>query len=352
VTASETGALPALLVTGLSGNIGRHLAPHLKDLLLVGVDLFSPRLDHPRVEFHALDLSQPEAPAVLENLMREARVRQVVHLAFVLDPARTGAMTKERQWEINVRGTANLLEAIERVNQPHRQVEHFLYLSSVTAYGPHLPGPVREDHPQQPHTYTYALHKKETEDLCRAHLPRLNGCAMTILRGHVFLGPGVDNFIVTALRGRGNPRTRLGRWVRQRGWRLPLLLPRGEQYGGLYQFMHIEDAARLIAWLCRHPPQQELTILNAQGRGEPVTGTDVARAGGIPLWRLPGYGFVRFLYQLVWGIGLSAVPPDSFPYFAGSYVMNTERLEQLLGPEYTRIVQHTAQEALESIAER
>jgi len=171
VTASETGALPALLVTGLSGNIGRHLAPHLKDLLLVGVDLFSPRLDHPRVEFHALDLSQPEAPAVLENLMREARVRQVVHLAFVLDPARTGAMTKERQWEINVRGTANLLEAIERVNQPHRQVEHFLYLSSVTAYGPHLPGPVREDHPQQPHTYTYALHKKETEDLCRAHLP-------------------------------------------------------------------------------------------------------------------------------------------------------------------------------------
>jgi len=352
VTASETGALPALLVTGLSGNIGRHLAPHLKDLLLVGVDLFSPRLDHPRVEFHALDLSQPEAPAVLENLMREARVRQVVHLAFVLDPARTGAMTKERQWEINVRGTANLLEAIERVNQPHRQVEHFLYLSSVTAYGPHLPGPVREDHPQQPHTYTYALHKKETEDLCRAHLPRLNGCAMTILRGHVFLGPGVDNFIVTALRGRGNPRTPLGRWVRQRGWRLPLLLPRGEQYGGLYQFMHIEDAARLIAWLCRHPPQQELTILNAQGRGEPVTGTDVARAGGIPLWRLPGYGFVRFLYQLVWGIGLSAVPPDSFPYFAGSYVMNTERLEQLLGPEYTRIVQHTAQEALESIAER
>ena len=352
MTASETGALPALLVTGLSGNIGRHLAPRLKDLLLVGVDLFSPRLDHPRVEFHALDLSQPEAPAVLENLMREARVRQVVHLAFVLDPARTGAMTKERQWEINVRGTANLLEAIERVNQPHRQVEHFLYLSSVTAYGPHLPGPVREDHPQQPHTYTYALHKKETEDLCRAHLPRLNGCAMTILRGHVFLGPGVDNFIVTALRGRGNPRTPLGRWVRQRGWRLPLLLPRGEQYGGLYQFMHIEDAARLIAWLCRHPPQQELTILNAQGRGEPVTGADVARAGGIPLWRLPGYGFVRFLYQLVWGIGLSAVPPDSFPYFAGSYVMNTERLEQLLGPEYTRIVQHTAQEALESIAER
>jgi len=32
--------------------------------------------------------------------------------------------------------------------------------------------------------------------------------------------------------------------------------------------------------------------------------------------------------------------------------MNTERLEQLLGDEYTRIVQHTAQEALQSIAER
>jgi nucleoside-diphosphate-sugar epimerase len=341
-----------ILVTGLSGNLGRHLAPELKDYPLVGVDLYGPRVDHPQVEFHALDLSQTDAPSVLESVLREARVRQIVHLAFVLDPARTGALTRERQWEINVRGTAHLLEGVERVNRNQRQVDHLLYLSSVTSYGPHLPGPVTEDYPQQPHTYTYALHKKETEDLLRARLPKLNGLGLTIVRGHIFLGPGVDNFIVTALRGQANPRTRLGRWIRRRGWHLPLLLPRGAQYEGLYQFMHMEDAARVLAWLCRHYQPGALRILNAQGRGQPVTGPELAAAAGVPLWRLPSYRFVEWVYRLVWAIGLSPVPPESFPYFAGSYVMNTERLEHLLGADYPRLVRHTTKEALESIKQR
>ncbi|MGH9863712.1 MAG: NAD-dependent epimerase/dehydratase family protein [Candidatus Acidiferrales bacterium] len=341
----------AVLVTGLSGNLGRHFAPYLKDRLLVGVDLFSPRLDHPRVEFHPLDLSQPDAPAALESLMREAQVQQVVHLAFVLDPARTGAQTRERQWEINVRGTAHLLEAVERLNQPRRQIEHFFYLSSVTSYGPNLPGPVREDYPQQPHTYTYALHKKETEQLCLERFPRLNGCALTIVRGHIFLGPGVDNFIVTALRGQPNSRRWLGRCFRRLSWRLPLLLPKGEQYQGLYQFMHMEDAARLLNWLCRNYVPGELRILNAQGRGAPVTGEGVARGSGVRLLRLPSFRLVAFLYRLFWYVGLSPVPAESFRYFAGSYIMNTERLEKLLGDEYPRIIQHTAEEALRSIAE-
>jgi nucleoside-diphosphate-sugar epimerase len=352
MAATPAAGSPAILVTGLAGNTGRHLTAHLKEFLLVGVDLFLPQVEHPRVEFLPLDLSQENAPAALTTLLREAAVRQVVHLAFVLDPARTGALSMARQREINVRGTEHLLDAVEQVNRERRQVEQFLYLSSVTSYGPHLPEPVREGYPQQPHTYTYALHKKETEDLCRARFSRLNGCALTIVRGHIFLGPRVDNFIVTALRGQPSPHTRLGRWVRRRGWRLPLLLPRGEPYGGLYQFMHIEDAARLLAWLCRHYQPGKLTTLNAQGRGAAVTGEDVARLAGVRLWRPPSYGLVALLYRFFWAVGLSAVPPESFPYFAGSYVMNTERLEDLLGSEYSRIVQFSAAEALESIADR
>lgn len=341
-----------ILITGLSGNLGRHLAPHFADRLLVGVDLYTPRVEHPRVEFHSLDLSQPGAPAVLESVLREADVRQVVHLAFVLDPMRTGALTRERQWEINVRGTAHLAEAIARVNRNGRQIEHLLYLSSVTSYGPHLPGPVTEDDPQQPHTYTYALHKKESEDVLRARFSELNGCSLTIVRGHIFLGPGVDNFIVTALRGRPSQHTALGRWLRRRGFRLPLLLPQGEQHQGRYQFMHMEDAARLMAWLCRHYQPGELRILNAQGLGPPVSGLQVAQLAGIPLLRLPSYKLVGFLYRVFWWLGLSPVPPESFPYFAGSYVMNTERLERLLGGEYRLIVRHSAEEALRSIADK
>jgi nucleoside-diphosphate-sugar epimerase len=349
--AADALSQPPILITGLSGNLGRHLAPLLKDFPLLGIDLYGPHLDHPQVEFHTLDLAAPEAVTALQTILLDSGARQVVHLAFVLDPARTGAMSRERQREINVQGTAHLLDAIEQVNRDACRVQQLMYLSSVTSYGPNLPGPVTEDHPQRPHTYTYALHKKETEELLRARFPRLNGCGLTIIRGHIFLGPGVENFIVTALRGQANPHTRLGRWVRRRGWRLPLLLPTGKENEGLYQFMDIEDASRVMAWLCRHYQRGELQILNAQGRGDPVTGAGIAEIAGVPLWRLPSRIFVQWLYRFVWAIGLSAVPPESFPYFAGSYTMNTDRLEELVGSEYTSLVRHTTREALESIRE-
>jgi nucleoside-diphosphate-sugar epimerase len=341
-----------ILITGLSGNLGQRLAPLLPEHPLVGVDLFPPQLEHPRVEFCPLDLSGAEATGVLEQLLRETQARAVVHLAFVLDPARTGALAARRQWEINVHGTMNLLDAVERVNRRERQVQLFLYPSSVTSYGPFLPGPVREDHPQRPQTYTYALHKKETDELCRERHPRLNGCAVTIVRGHIFLGPKVENFIVRALHGRPGDRTALGRWVGRRGWRLPLLIPNGRKYDGLYQFMHIDDAARLLAWLSGHFEPGKLEILNAQGRGRALTANDFARAAGLPLLRLPSYTLVGLLYRLFWEIGLSPVPPEALPYFCGSYIMNTERLEQLLGAEFTNIVRFTAEEALLSTVRR
>ncbi len=343
---------PPILITGLSGNLGRRLAPHLKEHLLVGVDIYPPQLDHPRVEFCSLDISQPEAAAQLESLIRESQVRQVIHLAFVLDPARTGAVHRRRQWEINVLGTRHLLEALERVNRRRRQVDFFLYLSSVTSYGPQLPFPVQEDFPQQPETYTYALHKKETEEICRHYFPKLNGCAVCIVRGHIFLGPGVENFIVRALQGRPTDRTWLGRWVQRRGWRLPLVLPKGEKYRGLYQFMHIDDAARLMAWLCHHYEPEKLEVVNAQGRGSPLNGDDLARLCGLRIWRLPSYRLVAFLYWIFWTIGLSPVPPEAFPYFAGSYVMNTERLQGLLGPSYPQIIRFSAEQAVAESAHR
>jgi hypothetical protein len=82
-----------------------------------------------------------------------------------------------------------------------------------------------------------------------------------------------------------------------------------------------------------------------------VTGAGIAEIAGVPLWRLPSRIFVQWLYRFVWAIGLSAVPPESFPYFAGSYTMNTDRLEELVGSEYTSLVRHTTREALESIRE-
>jgi nucleoside-diphosphate-sugar epimerase len=335
----------AVLVTGLAGNLGQHLARELRRHLLVGVDLHPPRVDHPRVQFCPLDLSHVEATQTLVELMEEYKVRQVFHLAFVLDPMRTGSLSSRRQWEINVRGTAHLLDALEEVNRERRKVELLLYPSSVTTYGPELAERADEHHPQRPHTYPYALHKMETEELCRVRFPRLHGCAVYIVRGHIFLGRQVENFIVRALQGQPSRRTGLGRWLERRGWRLPLLFPSGERYRGRYQFMHIEDAARLLAWLGRHFEPGKLEILNAQGRGTPLTAEECAHLAGLHLVRLPSYRLVRWLYRLFWTMGVSPVPAEAFPYFVGSYVMSTERLERLLGKDYKRVVQWTTEQA-------
>ncbi len=345
-TADPPEARETILVTGLAGNVGRSMAPHLSRSKLIGVDLYTAELDHPDFVFEKLDVSAAEAPARLAELIRRHHVTQVYHLAFVLDPWRTGALTTRRQWEINVRGTQHLLSAIEEVNSKARQVEHMLYLSSVTSYGPDLPGPVDESYPQNPHTYTYALHKKETDELCRHTHPRLNGCAMTIVRGHIFLGAGVQNFIANALNGRSNPHRALGRWWARRGWKLPLVLPAGKKYRGAFKFMHIDDAARVVARLSEIYSPGELNILNLQGRGAATSGDDIARLAGLRMVRLPSYGLVALLYQISWALGISAVPPDALPYFCGSYFMDTTKLESLLGPDYPKMVRMTSAECI------
>lgn len=340
-----------VLVTGIAGNLGRRLAPLLKDYLLVGVDLVAPVLDHPCTQFCQLDLSHPDAPEAVAQLMRESHVQIVIHLAFVLDPVRTDARDEPRQWEINVQGTRHVLAAIERVNRETSQVQLFIYLSSVTAYGSNLSAPVREEAPLEGHTFPYAIHKRETDWLCQKAHARLGGCAVYILRAHIFLGKSVDNFILRAIRGQPSGRSRLARWVEDRGWRMPSLLPRGRRYDGLFQFIHVDDVARVLHWFCSHYVERKLEIVNLPGKGKPVTNPDLARAAGTRLIRLPSYRLVQFLFRLLWWSGLSGVPPKSLPYFTGSYTMNCDRLRALLGEEFDRVIRFTSEESLRDAVE-
>ncbi|MBI4461281.1 MAG: NAD-dependent epimerase/dehydratase family protein, partial [Acidobacteria bacterium] len=251
-----------------------------------------------------------------------------------------------RQWEINVQGTRHVLETIQRANQKKLQVELFIYLSSVTAYGSNLSRAVREDAPLEGHTLPYAVHKRETDWLCRASHGRLRGCAVYVLRAHIFLGKAMDNFILRAFRGQPSGNGRLARWVSRLGWRLPVILPRGQRYDGLFQFVHVDDVARLLHWICEHYEPGKLEVLNVQGKGQPLSNPECAAIAQARMLRLPSYGFVQSLFRLLWWSGLSGVPPKSLPYFTGSYVMNCDRLKALLGDEYDRIIRFTSEETL------
>src|ERR1700745_601622 len=102
-------AKPVVVVTGIAGNLGSRLLPLLGDFSVIGVDLSPPQTDFP-LQFERLDLGDEGCTRTLYELLRDTRPVAVVHLAFVIDPVRTGVLDTERMWQINVAGTARGVE--------------------------------------------------------------------------------------------------------------------------------------------------------------------------------------------------------------------------------------------------
>src|SRR2546427_4486460 len=154
---------PAFLARGTSGNLGLRLLPQLADFNVVGVDLTPPQTNLP-LSFERMDLGQEESCRELYLLLRRTSAVAVVHLAFVIDPMRTGVLDVDRMWQINVAGTARVMEAITEANRNEDSgVRQFIYPSSVGAYGPDLPGPVTGEFALEAHTLPYAVHKRESD---------------------------------------------------------------------------------------------------------------------------------------------------------------------------------------------
>jgi nucleoside-diphosphate-sugar epimerase len=191
----------SVLVTGVSGNLGSRVLLQLSNRRVVGADLYAPVSAPNLTRFESMDLGDEASCDQLVRMLREENVRVVVHLAFVIDPVRTGILDVDRMWQVNVAGTARVMEAIAEVNRHGGNVSKFIFVSSVSAYGPETPGPVTEDYPLAAHTLPYAVHKKEADETVRARANRLGNCSTFILRPHIFAGATMQNYLIGALRG-------------------------------------------------------------------------------------------------------------------------------------------------------
>ena len=313
---------------------------------MVGIDLTPPTASLDR--FVSLDLGREESTRQLHLLLREVKPVSVVHLAFVIDPQRTGVIDVDRMWQINVAGTARVMEAITEANRASGTVtRQFIFPSSVSAYGSDMPEAVTEEAPLKAHTLPYAIHKKESDLVVQQRAPGLRGCGVFILRPHIFAGATVENYLMGAFRGTPNGKGERATRMRQAGKRLPCMLPYGQQYlDNKIQFVHVDDMARLIAWLLKREPEaQRLTILNVAGRGEPMTFARCIQEAHAKLVRVPGKWAMRLILQFLWNRNISAIPPDAVPYMTGQYVMNTDRLKTFLGSDYQRVIAKTSFEA-------
>jgi nucleoside-diphosphate-sugar epimerase len=321
--------------------------PHLADYQVIGVDLNPPQTSDP-LRFVRMDIGLEESCRDLFVLVREARPVAVIHLAFVLDPVRTGVLDLDRMWQINVAGTARVMEAITEANRNDSIVRRFVFPSSVSVYGPDLREPVSEDCPFGAHTLPYAIHKMESDKVVQQRAPALRGCSVFMLRPHIFAGASVENYMIGAFRGTPNGQTKRAAKMRDRGKRLPCVLPYGQHYlENRIQFVHVDDMARLLAHIVRRtePESQRLTVLNVAGRGEPLTFDRCIEMAHARLRRVPGKWAFRLVLQSMWKLGISAIPPEAAPYMTGQYIMNTDRLSKFLGDDYGNVIRYTVADA-------
>ena len=341
-------ALPSVVVTGISGNLGRRLLPMLSGFRVVGVDFRPPVADHP-LQFEQMDLGEESSCMQFLQLLRDTRPVAVAHLAFVMDAVRTGILDPDRMWKGNVAGTARVMEAITEANREWPMVEKFVCVSSVSAYGPGLSKPATEDTPLAAHTYLYGVHKMESDRVVQQRAPSLRGCSAYILRPHIFAGASVDNSFMEAFRGVPGGSSKYAQRMRQHGRRLPCMLPSGKQYlEHRIQFVHIDDVARLIAFILKktEPEVPRLTILNVAGRGAPLTYEQCVKLASARLLRVPTEKLFGMILQLLWNLKISTIPPDVAAYMTSDTAMDTTRLQEFLGAEYKNVIRYPVAEAL------
>jgi UDP-glucose 4-epimerase len=336
-----------VIVTGAAGNLGTRLLPMLDGFRIVAVDRVPPALNIP-FQFQQLDLGREESCPRMTELLRDTGASAVVHLAFVIDPVRTGVLQERRMWQINVAGTARVMEAISVVNRSGGHVKKLIYPSSVSVYGPNLPKPVDEDYPLGAHTLPYAVHKREADQVVQARASTLGDCSIYLLRPNIFAGASMENYLIDILRNRPYGRGWLGRRLRRKGKRLPAILPFGEKYMETkFQYVHVDDVARLMAYLLRHTPSPPgLVVLNVAGRGDSLSFRRCAEIAGAKVVKVPGKLACRLALEVGWKLGAACVPPQAVPYFTGSYTMDTSRLRNFLGSDYEDVIRYTVEEAL------
>src|SRR6185503_3544732 len=303
---------PAVVVTGISGNLGRRLLPLLGSFRVVGVDFRPPETDHP-LQFEQMDLAEEASCQQLLHLFKDVRPVAVLHLAFVMDAVRTGLLDPERIWKSNVPGTARIMEAVTEANRDWPMVEKFIFLSSVSAYGPDLSKPATEETPLAARTYHYGVQKMEADRVVQQRAPALRGCSVYILRPHIFAGAGLDNYFIEAFRGIPGGSSKRAERMRAEHKRLPCLLPSGKKYlANHIQFVHIDDVARLVAFILKKtdPEAQRLTVLNVAGRGTPLTFEQCINIAQAKLVRIPTERLFDWVLQFFWKMRISTIPPD------------------------------------------
>jgi UDP-glucose 4-epimerase len=295
------------VITGGSGYIGSRLVKALveKGDEVVIADIRPPRRSLDGVRFVQIDVRDRAMNALLEA----ERPDTLVHLAFVLNPIHD----EHEMYDIDVNGTANVLDAADRIG-----VEHLLVASSATAYGawPDNPVPMGEDQPVRGvPDYEYARDKTEIDRMTQLWAATHPETTVTIVRPAIVFGPTVDNYII-------------------RAWQnLPfVVLPDGVD--SEWQLVHKDD---LTDGLLRLLADRRAGAFNVTGDGT-IRFSEMAALAGKPTRNMSSRIYKR-LTQAAWKLRLprAEAPGGMVAFMRYPWIMSNEKLKAQTGwsPRYT-----------------
>lgn len=291
-------------ITGASGYIASGLIGELQESadvdMILATDIKPPPVAYSsRVKFARWDVSENRP-----DIFARHRVDTVIHLAYVLNPARREACARK----INVAGTRNALEASEQAG-----VRHVIYLSSASVYGPHVDNPelLKETDPARPlKGFQYSEDKVAAESLLCEFASRNPGVAVTILRACPVVGPNADNFIANA-------------------FKKPLLPGIGSADPPM-QFLHEDDLVRTLMRCMERRPRE---IYNVGGDGA-VPWSEMVATMNRPFLRLPAPVWY-ILTSAAWRLRLQNDSPASgLDFIRYRWTVDTDKIKSAIGIEF------------------
>jgi UDP-glucose 4-epimerase len=294
---------PAVVVTGISGNLGRTLAKQLHQReRIIGIDR-RPFPGKPKdIEMYQLDLRKKRA----EDVFRKNEVHAVIHLGIMHDPR----MNEEEHHSFNVVGTTRILEYCARYG-----VKKVVVLSSANVYGPSPDNSnfLSEDAPLMAASRFWEVRDLvEVDMLAHGFFWRHPQTQTVILRPVHIVGPNIKNAPSNYLR-----------------LKYPWVMA---GFDPIVQLIHVEDAARAMVEALRHEAKG---VYNVVGPGEvPVSAIfrELDRAA-IPVPHL----LARPLLELMFKYRLASFPPPELDHIQFLCAVDGSRWSKDVGwkPQYS-----------------
>ena len=271
---------PAVLVTGISGNLGRTVAKLLHtQARVVGIDR-RPFVGRPKdVEHVQVDLRKRKA----EDVFKTTQVSAIIHLGIMHDPR----MSAEDHHSFNVLGTTRVLECAARFG-----VKKVVLLSSASVYGPSPDNSsfLTEDAPLMAASRFLSVHDLiEVDMLGTGFFWRHPEIETVVLRPVHIVGPTIKNAPSNFLR-------------LERPWMLAGFDP-------MVQLIHVEDAARALVEALR-PGKKG--IYNVVGPGEVPLSTVLRELGRRP--RVMPHFVARPLLSRLFRYRVAEYPPEELDH--------------------------------------